>query len=149
MADAMAVGVIKQIEAQLNKIQKSDGFLTDAGDEVIRGFLAHAIKADKKKTPFIVLQPDSEAVETRGTTQGKVTLSLTLFVVEKVDQVDRLQAAVSDLRRALTTLEFEKGTAIGVSQTFAPAAYNPNPESNYALAALPVSVSFVENYCGD
>ena len=149
MTDAPAITVINQIKAALETIREDDGFHTDAGREVVRGFLSHAIKATDKRHPFIVIQTDSEGLDTPGTLQGKVALSLTLFVVDKSDHPDRLQSAVSDLRKALVALEFTRGTAITGSLTTAPAAYNPNPESNFSLAALPVTVNFMETYAGE
>lgn len=149
MAEAKSVQVVRAIQSSLENIRTSKAYLTEAGKNIHRGFLAYALQADEKlATPCIVIQVDSEALTTQGTLNGRVTLNLTIFVVDKADKNDRLQAAISDVRRALIRYEELPGKVkqtMGVNQ-YGSAAYNPQPDSNFALAAITVGVNFMENY---
>ncbi|MAT91380.1 MAG: hypothetical protein CME59_02140 [Halioglobus sp.] len=149
MAEAESIQAAKQLEAALKGITVADGYFTDAGKNVIRGFLAHAVDSDDQQCPFYVIQPNTESTQSPHPDQARVAGAFIIFVVDKVDKSDRLQAAVRDLRAALKLMEQRWQSPLVGALDIQPAQYNPEPDSNYALAALPAAISYIEQYQGD
>ena len=147
MADPKSVLVAKAIQAALEDITTANGYFTNLGKSVHRGFYAHAIKGAEGRFPLAAIHPGTEVENARNGNSAKVQTTLNIYLVDSEDSTDSLQACLSDVRRALA-LHSKSIEALTVNNSLAyqAAEYNPQPDSNYQLAALPVSLSFVEKY---
>lgn len=147
MADPKSVLVAKAIHAALEKITKANGYFTDLGKSIHRGFYAHQISGSQAKFPLASIQPGTESFKSPGTRGGKIGMTLNIYLVEKGDDTDSLQSCVADVRRALSLAEEDINVhSLNQSLVYQTAEYNPQPDSNFQLAALPVSISFMEKY---
>lgn len=147
MENAKSVLITDAIEAALKTIATTNGHFTNVGENVYRGFLANFLKARTTNFPLVAIQPGTERPTDKRPHAAKIELSLVLYLVDKGDNVQRLQNAVSDARRALAlNADAINEHAIDDGLSYDEAEYDAQPESTISLAAMPVSISFLENY---
>ena len=149
MTEPKATTIVKAIETTLLVILKSSGFFTDLGLSVHRGFYAHAINDSNAKFPLIAIQPETEGPPDRKGGKSKLPTQLRLVIaVDHSEQAsDVLRACLADIRRAVDLNEDSiDALIVNGSLEFGIAEFVPAQETNFSLAALPVSFSFVEHY---
>ena len=152
MSEPISTSVAKAIERTLSAIKTEQGYFTDAGLSVHRGWYAHVIDARGATFPLIAIQPDTEGVDKSSGSGREFKISDNFRIVIVTDDTshpaDVLQACLHDVRRALA-LDWEEETklitgvrapVIGLAE-FAIAADSP-----HTLAALPVGINFTEKH---
>lgn len=150
MTEPKSTSIVKAIERALSRIETHNGYFTDLGENVIRGFYAHALKDTDQKFPLIAIQTDTESVEATRAGKTKVDATLRLVVVTNTTYfpTDILRACVADIRRAFA-LEVEvELKALEVSATPEPGTveFAIVADSPLTLAAMSVGFNFVETY---
>lgn len=144
--------IVDLLEIALRTIRIDSGYQSDIGLAVYQGFYVLALRSPDIRYPFIALQPDTEQVDEipQGSTKAKVTASTQIIVATdySAEASQVLRCALDDVRRALVRHIDTALAGIGIRQSlrFGTAEYALSTDANLSLAALPVSVSFVENY---
>jgi hypothetical protein len=152
MPESLSTSIAKAVERTLTSIQLDQGYVTDAGANVYRGWYAHAMHGRGMNFPIIAIQPDTEGVQKVSGTGCEFKIATNLRIVVVADDTsqpsDVLRDCLADIRRALA-LQWELETSslpgvrapdIGLAE-FAIAADSP-----YTLAALPVGINFTEKH---
>jgi len=144
------------LQARLASITRANGYHTDLGLSVWRGFWILALGA-RQHVPILALQSDTE--RPTDTRQDRAKLSTDARLVLVVDALPRseddatagetaLEAGLADLRRCLLMDQSDDLTRVlkhnGV--TLGAAEYALAEDSRYALASMPVTMECVEHY---
>lgn len=156
MTDPVTTQIARALQARLEQIRIADGYHTDLGQSVWRGFWSLAIDA-RQAVPLIAIQPDTEAID--ATREARTKLSITRRLVVVVDALnasgnspthaeDLLEGALTDIRRALLHTPGDDLKRLGVNDAIAlgAAEYALAADSRYALAGLPVSITCIEQF---
>lgn len=156
MSAPITTQIAEALQARLEQISTANGYHTDLGDSIWRGFWSLALDA-RQEVPLIAIQPDVETVES--TREAKTKLGITRRLVVVVDVLnatgtqpthaeDLLEAGLADIRRALLHTPGDDLQRLGVKDaiTLGTAEYALAADSRYALAGLPVSISCIEQY---
>lgn len=156
MPTPITTQLAQALQARLQSISVANGYHTDLGASVWRGFWSRAIEA-RQSVPLIAIQPDEESVEGVRDEKSKIGITRRLIVV--VDALpgasadpyaaeDQLEAGLTDIRRALLHHPGDDLQRLGVKDaiTLGTAEYALAADSRYALAGVPVSVSCIEHY---
>lgn len=153
MSKPAATQFAESLETVLKRITQANGYHTDLGQSVHRGFWAHVIKARDAVFPAVVIHPGSEQVER---TQGggksaivnfNVPLVIAVGITYDAKAYEQLQACAADLRLALYSAR-EEIAPVAWGDTFKVGDVVPDlsPDSKFALASLAVGISIVETY---
>lgn len=152
MSESISTSIAKAFERTFSTIQIANGYLTNSGLHVYRGFYAHALQAKNVQFPLVAIQPDTEGVDSVSGTGREFKITETVRIVVVTDDVvipaDILRDCLHDIRRALAlNWDAEKGQLPGVRAPqcglaeFAIAADSP-----HTLAAFPVGITFTEKH---
>lgn len=141
------------IKAALQGIQISNGYLTDLGLSVHRGFWAHVLDARHTAYPAVVIHPGSEsppnvhAAGKRAVLQVEAPLVIAVELSRGENAYDALQACTADVRKALMRAR-ESFFPLGQANTLGIGEAIPNlsTDSRFALVAITVEMSIVETY---
>lgn len=153
MTDPVSTQFAKAVETALKGIKKADGYHTNLGLSVHRGFWAHVVRAKDTVFPAVVIHP---GVEMPGSVHGSgkkamiridVPLVVAVGITYDATAYDELSACTADIRRALIGSR-ETLSQLGQGDTFDVGGTEPDlsTDSKYALAALAVGISIVETY---
>lgn len=153
MSTPISTLFVDGLQATLAGITKDNGYRTDIGLSVHRGFYAHVLNARSTAFPAVVIHPGPETLGTihSSGTKAFVTLSLPLVVAVEVSPdaqcYDLLRACTADVRRALI-LARDDLSQLGQHDSFqiGPAEPILSEESKFALVAMAVGISIVETY---
>jgi hypothetical protein len=150
MSEPISTSIVKAFETVLAGILKADGYNTDLGLSVHRGFFAHAINARGAVYPLVAVQPETEIIKEAREGKNKIESSIR-FVVATDDMeypADICRACVADIRRAFALKIANELKSLGVNLTpeLGTAEFALSADSPLTLVALPVSFLFVENY---
>ncbi|MBB3192048.1 hypothetical protein [Halomonas cerina] len=159
MSDPISTQIAQALQGRLEQISTANGYHTDLGQSIWRGFWSLALDA-RQEVPLIAIQPDVETVESTREARTKLGITRRLVVVTDVINAagtqpyhaeDRLEAALADIRRALLHAPGNDLNRLGVKDaiTLGTAEYALAADSRYALAGLPVSISCIEHYQED
>lgn len=144
------------LQARLASITRANGYHTDLGLSIWRGFWILAMNA-RQLVPILALQSDTERPSS--TRQDRAILSVDARLVLVVDALPRtegdatagetaLEAGLADLRRCLLMDQSDDLTRVlkhnGI--TLGAAEYALAEDSRYALASMPVTMDCVEHY---
>lgn len=146
------------LQARLQAITRANGFHTDLGNSVWRGFWSRAIEA-QERVPLLAIQPDTEDVSDTRSDKARLSITRRLIVVadglpsgtDPYAAEDTLEAALADVRHALLGTPGDDLQRIGVKDaiTLGTAEYALAADSRYALAGLPVTLTCIEHYRED
>lgn len=138
------------LESALQTITTANGYNTDLGANVYRGFYASALNSSRVNYPFIAIQPESEQVTDRREAKSKLQATFRLILVtdDVANPTDSLYAAVYDTRKALATELAESIQRLGVDTdpAIGETEYAITSDSKLTLATVAVAFTFVENY---
>lgn len=148
--------VMQALEARLSSITRVNGYHTDLGLSIWRGFWTLALNA-RRHVPLMALQSDTERTTETRTNVAKLSADARLVLV--VDALPRteedatagetaIEAGLADLRRCLlmdqrddlTRLLKQNGMTLGTAE------YALAEDSRYAVASMPVTMECVEHY---
>lgn len=152
MSESQATSIAKAIERCLSFITTDNGYLTDAGENVYRGWYAHALNRRDLSFPILAIQPDTESTDSASGTGREFKLTESIRIVAITDDVeypsDILRDCLRDVRRAFAlNWDNEKSDITGVrSPTFSTAEFGIDTENHNTLAALPVGIPFTEKH---
>lgn len=148
MPEPVSTSVAKALERVVEDIHTTRDYYTDLGQNVYRGFYAHAV--DGATFPVVAIQPESEVVESARTDKNKVSSTIRIVVVTNDTNypADILRACVADIRRAFAlNAEGElKSLGVNFDPEIGTAEFAIAADSPLTLAAMSVGFSFVENY---
>ena len=153
MTTPVTTQFVDALEAALKTITKANGFHTDLGFSVRRGFFGHILSARGAVFPAIVIHPSSETLGRLdgGRKKGIIELQVPLVIAVQASfdaqSYDELQACTTDVRRALIAAADELAQ-LGRDDTFSVGTAIPDlsQDSKFALAAFSVGISIVETY---
>lgn len=147
MNEPVSVLAVKAVQLALSDIRTAKGYFTNLGESINRGFYSYFLKAENQIFPFAAIHPATEEVSGSGPKSRKVKFSFVIYLADKGDDTDNLQACFADVRRATALHEgaINKFT-LNNSLVFQTAEYKPQPDSNIQLAGIPVSITFMEKY---
>lgn len=151
MNDPLSTQAAKLLEAALRDIRVSNGFFTDLGQSVYRGFFAHALDTRRiTQFPIVAIQPDTETLDGTRESGSKVTASNRLIIATdaNTEPADVLRACAADIRRVLATRLSEDLNAIGIHKPpeLTDVEFALQGDSQLTVAALQVAFSFFEKY---
>jgi hypothetical protein len=137
----------------LESIRVDNGYQTDLGLSVHRGFYVHVIKARQAAFPAVALHPGIEAIQSVHGTGRKAIMQYTVPLVIatelSLDEVayDQLEACSYDIRRAVM-LNREALSQLGQTDSLELGGAEPDlsRDSRFALAAMTIGISLVETY---
>jgi hypothetical protein len=150
--------IIKTIESSLEGITKENGFYTDLGKSVHRGFLAHAINGGKAKFPLIAIEPEEEGPDTPSKpNQILESVELIAVVDSLVFPSDELRRCLKDIRKTILQMNkqdwdqrysgaSDKPVWIKGELLLGRAKFRMDQSGKYSLAILPLSYIFFEKY---
>lgn len=149
----VATVFVEAVEATLAGISVANGFETDAGENVRRGFFAQVLNANDAVFPALVLHPPTEALESVHGTGKKAILQVTVPIVVGVkaepgtDSFDELQKCIFDVRRALMRNR-DALSQLGQADSLEVSGAEPDVSRDLRLimAAMTASLSIVETY---
>jgi hypothetical protein len=147
----IATQVAQALEDSLKVITIENGYFTDLGKSVYRGFYAHAIQGRNTSYPLIAVQPDTETVAaSRDAAASKIDASIRLSVITDDADIpaDVLRSCAADVRRALAMHLAEKLRALGVHTPgeLGTVEFATAGDSHLSLAAISVAFTFIEKY---
>ncbi len=144
------------LQARLASITRANGYHTDLGLSIWRGFWILAMNA-RQLVPILALQSDTERPSS--TRQDRAILSVDARLVLVVDALPRtegdatagetaIEAGLADLRRCLLMDQGDDLTRVlkHNGMTLGAAEYALAEDSRYALASMPVTMECVESY---
>jgi hypothetical protein len=142
--------VAQALEDSLQVIAKDNGYFTNLGNAVFRGFYAHAISGRSAVYPLIAVQPENETVTGSTDSRSKIESVVRLICVtdDQVVPADILRACAADVRKALATNLAEKLGAIKVNTpgTLGTVEFATASDSHLSMAAISVAFTFIEQY---
>jgi len=150
---AQSTQFAEQIKSVLQGVTVANGYLTDIGLSVHRGFWAHVLDARSTTYPAAVIHPGSETPESLHGSGGKALVRIEVPIVVAVEltvdeaSYDVLQACMADVRKALIGAR-DSMARLGQANSVevGPAVPDLSPDSRFALAAMTVAMSIVETY---
>lgn len=150
MSEPLSTQVAKLLEENLRAILIANGFHTDLGASVYRGFIAHAVEARDALFPMIAIQPDTESLDGTRESGSKVTaVNRLIIATDDVQQpADVLRACVADVRKLLATGLTTDLNTIGIHKPpeLTDVEYALQGDSLFTVAALQVAFTFYEKY---
>lgn len=148
MSEPRSIQLMQALESCLQQITTANGYYTDAGQHITRGWLNHAM-ASRGQLPRIAIHPESESgASAAGAKRKRERIVAVEGVLEAEDNpADDLDRLLADLMRALPLGEMRPlgGLAIQISAPDVEFSI-PDPGSRLAVVSLSMTVSYVANY---
>jgi len=143
----------ERVQTALQEIRVSNGYLTDLGLSVHRGFWAHVLDSRSTDYPAVVIHPGSESPQDVHASGGKALVRVEMPIVIAVETsmdssaYDTLLACMADVRKALM-MSRNSFASLGQANSVEVGSAVPDlsPDSRFALAALTMTMSIVETY---
>lgn len=149
---AKSTEVADQIELALKRISIADGYLTDLGDSVHRGFYAHVLAADGTQFPAVVIHPATERPsslrgERDGCIESEVPLVMACRLGSGTQAYMEIESVLADTRRALVR-GMQGIKAVTGRDEFDIGVADPDisRDSSLVMYAMTVSVKYNEHY---
>ncbi|MAC33677.1 MAG: hypothetical protein CME38_08755 [Haliea sp.] len=141
------------VETVLRRIQKANGYHTDLGLSVHRGFWAHVVRSREAAFPAVVIHPGAESiVKVAGSGQAailmvEVVLMVAVELTLDASAYDELDCCTYDIRRAICTAR-EEICQVGMEDGLEldEVVTGVSSDSKYALAETAIGVRIVEKY---
>lgn len=153
----VATQFVLDLKTALESITIANGYNTDMGNNVRRGFFAHVLRASDSVFPALVIHPGVEEMGSMkygydgATSKAMITYVVPLVVAVEMtvddSAYDVLQACGYDIRKAIMR-NAEVLTRENQPDSLDVGAFEPDVsrDSRFALAAMTVGVSFTETY---
>lgn len=150
---SQTVSILKELQSILTDIKKADGWQTELGESVHRGFYTHVLHDSSTRFPAVVIHPPTEdPIAVRGGGKGaRILVTIPVIMAARIGSdataYDELSLAAADTRRAifsardrLTQITNDEALTVGVAEP------EISADSRFALSAFMVSVEFSEFY---
>ena len=147
---------MRALQARLASITRANGYHTDLGLSIWRGFWILA-RGARRHVPLLALQSDTERPTDTRANVAKLSADARLVLV--VDALPRseddatagetaLEAGLADLRRCLLMDQSDDLSRVLKHDglTLGMAEYALAEDSRYALASMPVTMECIEHY---
>ena len=147
------VEVMRELTEILREILIADGYFTDLGKSVHRGFYAHVLKDRGTQYPAVVVHPPIEdPIRVRGGGKGaQIEITVPVVVAAEVGSdefaYEQLSDCAADTRKAifsnrqrLTEITNDEALTVGLAEP------EMSVDSRFVLTAFTVSVTFSESY---
>lgn len=153
MTTPVTTQFVQALFSTLQGITVANGFNTDLGTSVHRGFFAHVLKARDTVFPALAVHPGIELISSVHGSGNKAIMEYTVPMVIAVElslnevAYDQLEACSNDIRRAVM-LNRDALAQLGQNDSFELGGAEPDlsRDSRHALAAMTIGISLVETY---
>ena len=149
---AESTEIAEQIQIALQAVSPGNGYLTELGASVHRGFYSHVFADDDTVFPAAVIHPAVEVPSTvRADIEAVIASEIVLVIGAKLGVgpagYDQIQACLRDTRRALIRAMPQITAAAGRDEIELGAAEpDLSKDSSLVLYAMAVQIKFNEQY---
>lgn len=142
-----SIAIELELERRMSTILRVEGFQSDAGLRVHRGWAAHHMDAEALAYPLIVIQPGVDGPSTGQGAQRKSERVINLVAITRdtTDPAARVAELLHDMRRAL--YRNERGNTLGgLAISVTEAAAEADHDGAFAIVSMPITVAYTEQY---
>lgn len=136
--------VIPLIADRLATIRQANGYRTDAGLRLHRGWPGHVLSEEEDALPLLAVHPETETpTASNGRARRRARTAVIEYVVDALRTApDELEDVYEDIRDCIVALEAEATTIDGLHTVTQGTAEWGVPEDASAFARLMVPVTF-------